>query len=232
MTGRNARPTNSMKSIRYAIAGTIFTAIVGLIVLGSAGRVDLPFVWVCLFIQAGFWLVMPLLVPAELLRERTKPPREGRVHDYHRALAVPLLVGSWFLVGFDLGRWHISDTVPTALRIIGSVGYAFSLAGAAWAMSTNRFYSSVIRLQRDRGHEVIDTGPYRFVRHPGYAATIMAFLTGGLAMGSWLAMIPMLLIALLFVRRVINEDQMLQRELEGYEEYAQRTRWRVVPGVW
>jgi protein-S-isoprenylcysteine O-methyltransferase Ste14 len=168
----------------------------------------------------------------DLLRERFRPPAEGRVRDYHRAMAMPLLIASWVLTGLDLGRLHWSDTIPRPVQIAGLSCYAVAMAMTLWAMASNRFYSSVIRLQRDRGQHPVNTGPYRFIRHPGYAGTILAFLGGGLALGSWLGMAPLALLVLLFARRTIMEDRMLRRELDGYEAYAGQVRYRIVPGVW
>jgi protein-S-isoprenylcysteine O-methyltransferase Ste14 len=173
-----------------------------------------------------------VVLPPELLRERQHPGREGRVHDRHRTLVVPLMIVSWVLVGLDLGRFHWSDTIPPWLRVAGLAVHAVALAVTLWAMRTNRFFSSVIRLQRERGHEPVTTGPYRFVRHPGYAAHIASMLFSGLAFGSWVAMLPVLAVVLLFLRRTINEDAMLRRDLDGYDAYAQRVRSRLVPGVW
>ncbi len=100
-----------------------------------------------------------------------------------------------------------------------------------WALRANRFYSSAVRIQADRGQHPVDTGPYRFVRHPGYAATTTATVAAGLALGSWLAIVPALGFVALFVRRTVFEDRLLVAELPGYAAYAGRVRGRLVPGV-
>lgn len=214
------------------LGGLAIGAVFAAVVLLSAGRWDLPYVWACAAVLPGFMVAAAFLLPPELLRERRRPGAEGRVHDRHRTFAVPLIVASWVLAGLDLGRFHWSDTVPPWLRGAGLLGYALALAATLWAMRANRFFSSVIRLQLDRGHEPVTTGPYRFVRHPGYAAHVSALLAAGLALGSWLAMLPVLAVVLLFVRRTVNEDRMLRRDLPGYADYARRVRSRLVPGVW
>ena len=135
----------------------------------------------------------------------------------------------WTL-GLDVGRFHWS-LVPWSVQVAGVFGYAAALCVNLWAMRVNRFYSSVVRVQSDRGHCVIDVGPYRFVRHPGYLATLTAMLCGGIALGSWLAMIPVLGFAAIFIRRTMLEDQMLRDELPNYLEYTRRVRWRLIPGV-
>jgi len=214
------------------LGGLLATAIIGAIIFAAAGRTDLPYVWAVLAITAAFMILSAVVLPPELLRERQHPGSEGRVHDRHRTFVVPLIILSWLLTGLDLGRFHWSDTVPPWLRVVGLVGLAFGLVGTLWAMRTNRFFSSVIRLQLDRGHQPVTTGPYRIVRHPGYATHMLAMLCAGLALGSWLALLPVMVVVLLFVRRTITEDRMLRRDLDGYEAYAARVRSRLVPGVW
>jgi protein-S-isoprenylcysteine O-methyltransferase Ste14 len=102
----------------------------------------------------------------------------------------------------------------------------------ALAMRENKFFSSVIRIQRERGHRVIDTGPYRVVRHPGDAAALTIQMWSGLALGSWWSVAPAAVMSLLFIRRIVIEDRTLQDEFDGYKDYTQRVRYRVVPGVW
>jgi protein-S-isoprenylcysteine O-methyltransferase Ste14 len=115
------------------------------------------------------------------------------------------------------------------------IAYALVVAGfafAAWAMVANRFFSAVVRIQTDRGQTVVTSGPYRFVRHPGYAGGMLAWLAAPLALASLWALLPAALIAFALVTRTILEDRMLRSDLPGYAEYAQRTRARLLPGVW
>ncbi|HXG56734.1 MAG TPA: isoprenylcysteine carboxylmethyltransferase family protein, partial [Vicinamibacterales bacterium] len=93
-------------------------------------------------------------------------------------------------------------------------------------------FSSVVRIQEDRGHRLVDTGPYALIRHPGYAGMIPSIPLGALALGSWLAFVVALAYSLLILRRVRFEDGFLQRNLAGYEAYTHRVRYRLVPGVW
>lgn len=214
------------------LGGLFITAVVGAIVFASAGRLDLPLVWAWLATMSAVIIVSAIVLPPDLLQERQHPGAAGRVHDRHRTIVVPLCILSFVLAGLDLGRLHWTDTIPTWLRVAGLAGYAVAMLVMLWAMRTNRFFSSVIRLQLDRGHQPVTTGPYRIVRHPGYAAHMIAMLCAGLALGSWLALLPVMVVVLLFVRRTINEDRMLRRDLDGYEAYAARVRSRLVPGVW
>ena len=99
-------------------------------------------------------------------------------------------------------------------------------------MRENRFFSSVIRVQSDRGHRVIDTGPYAIVRHPGYVGMLLGMPISGLALGSWIAALIGAVVSLLTLRRVAVEDAFLTRNLDGYAVYADRVKYRLIPGVW
>jgi protein-S-isoprenylcysteine O-methyltransferase Ste14 len=99
-------------------------------------------------------------------------------------------------------------------------------------MSANRFFSPVVRVQRERGHTVVDRGPYAIIRHPGYAGMTILAVGGALLLGSFAALAPALIFAALVLRRVFFEDAFLKENLEGYREYSERVRFRLVPGIW
>jgi protein-S-isoprenylcysteine O-methyltransferase Ste14 len=109
---------------------------------------------------------------------------------------------------------------------------AASLAIAQWASSTNRFFSSVVRIQSERGHHVVSSGPYAYVRHPGYAGAIGVALSSGIALGSWLSILPCLIGVAFLVRRITKEESVLGEELPGYASYQGRVRYRLIPGLW
>ncbi len=129
-------------------------------------------------------------------------------------------------------RYSWSSEFPLWLIVIGfiliSLGYAF----AAWAVAENRFFSSVVRIQTDRGHVVCDSGPYRFVRHPGYAGNIFALFGIVLALSSVWTLIPAAAASIIAVIRTSLEDRTLQGELPGYRDYARRVRFRLIPGIY
>ena len=129
-------------------------------------------------------------------------------------------------------RYNWSPEFPLWLIVIGfiliSLGYAF----AAWALAENRFFSSVVRIQADRGHAVCDSGPYRIVRHPGYAGNIFPLFGIVLALGSVWTLIPAAVASIITVIRTVLEDQTLQEELPGYRDYARRVRYRLFPGIY
>ena len=146
-------------------------------------------------------------------------------------MAVSIVFPMVIVAGLD-HRYNWSPEFPLWLIVIGfiliSLGYAF----AAWALAENRFFSSVVRIQTDRGHVVCDSGPYRFVRHPGYAGNILALFGIVLALGSVWTLIPAAVALIIAVIRTVLEDQTLQEELPGYRDYARRLRYRLIPGIY
>ncbi len=213
------------------LVGTAFNVVLGVILFGCAGRWDLPFFWGYLGVLEASMLVGGLLSDPGLARERLRPGPGGK--DYFTALGLTSLwVAQVVVAGLDVGRFHWSDSAPQVLRALGLVLFAAAMAFMIWAVVVNRFFSSVVRIQRDRGHHVITTGPYRFVRHPGYAGGLLLFLGGGLALGSWLALLLGLPMIPGIIRRTVIEDRKLREELEGYSEYAKKVRYRLIPGIW
>jgi protein-S-isoprenylcysteine O-methyltransferase Ste14 len=170
-----------------------------------------------------------------LLAERQSIEKVQRAKAWDKVLA-PLMALS---VGFPLvivagldHRYGWSPVFPLWLILLGfiliSLGYTF----AVWALVENRFFSGVVRIQADRGHVVCDSGPYRIVRHPGYAGNILPLLGIVLALGSVWTLIPAAVALIIAVLRTVLEDQTLQEELPGYRDYARRVRYRLIPGLY
>ncbi len=143
------------------------------------------------------------------------------------SIAFPMVV----VAGLD-HRYHWSSEFPLWLVVVGFVLISFGYAFATWALAENRFFSSVVRIQTDRGHVVCDSGPYRFVRHPGYAGSILALFGLVLALSSVWTLIPAAVASIIAVMRTILEDKTLQEELPGYRDYARRVRYRLIPGIY
>jgi protein-S-isoprenylcysteine O-methyltransferase Ste14 len=214
----------------------IVTVMVAVMLFASAGRVDLPMFWVYLAAHSGAQLAMAWLVfrqNRDLLEERQKPGEGAKTWDRPLLRIYTLFTFSLFVVaGLDVGRFHWSDTAPLWGQIVALVGFVLSFAFNIWAMAVNDFYSRVVRIQQDRDQVVVTKGPYRFVRHPSYIGVMASWACAALALGSWLALVPVALIAVTFTVRTALEDRALQEELAGYKEYAQQTRYRLLPGVW
>jgi protein-S-isoprenylcysteine O-methyltransferase Ste14 len=203
--------------------------LVGAFIFIPAGTINLPFVWAVLGVLAVFGTALAALADQGMMKER-RSPGSGNQDRVSQPVAATLMMVHWILAGLDVGRFHWSP-VLIWLQIAGLVGYVVAMVMLFWAMRTNPFYSSVVRVQADRGHRTVAAGPYRFVRHPGYAATLAGMILGGLALGSWIAMLPVLGFAIVFIRRTILEDRLLRRELDGYAEYAQQVNYRLIPGI-
>jgi len=170
-----------------------------------------------------------------LLAERQNIENIKNAKAWDKVLAPLMAVSVGYTLVFVAGldhRYDWSSEFPIWLIVTGfiliSLGYAF----AAWALAENRFFSSVVRIQTDRGHVVCDSGPYRFVRHPGYAGNILALFGIVLALGSVWTLIPAVVASIIAVTRTVLEDQTLQNELPGYRDYARRIRYRLIPWIY
>jgi protein-S-isoprenylcysteine O-methyltransferase Ste14 len=197
----------------------------------SAGGFAITAFWIYLAILAAVFVAAFAMLDRGLLQERMRPG--GRPTPLGLRLLNVVLLVHWVIAGFDRGRLHWSDTVPPWLQALGLSLLALGYGLVFWAMLVNRFFSSVVRIQSDRGQHVVSEGPYALVRHPGYSAGILIVLAGGIALGSWLAAAFLVAVVLPFLLyRVVNEDRVLQSRLDGYADYARRVPWRLVPGIW
>lgn len=149
-----------------------------------------------------------------------------------RQAATPFILGHLVVAGLDVGRFGWSGPVPFGVHAVGLAGYAAGFVLSAWAVRVNPFFSPVVRVQAERGHRLVSDGPYRFLRHPGYAGLLLSSACGAAALGSWWSLVPLVPVAVLFLRRTWVEDRYLRDELTGYAGYAGRVRYRLVPGLW
>ena len=207
-----------------AIGGVLFLA---------AGRSDLLALRAYALLWGVFLIGGAVISDPDLVHERVRPGPGAR-----ESLLVAALIGSviWFghllVAGVDVGRMHWSDSVPRAAQLAGFAGLLGSFVLAQWASRANPFFSSVVRIQRERGHRVVTTGPYRYVRHPGYASAVVMVPCSGLALGSWLSLLPSALALVALVVRTRFEERVLCEGLPGYDEYTHRVHYRLLPGVW
>jgi protein-S-isoprenylcysteine O-methyltransferase Ste14 len=203
----------------------------GAALFGSAGSFAFGGFWIYLAIFAAVFIAAFVMLDRGLLQERMRPG--GKPTPLGLQLLNVVLLLHWIIAGFDRGRLHWTDTVPVWLQALALAALTAGYALVFWAMVVNRFFSSVVRIQSDRGQHVIDRGPYALIRHPGYSAGILIVLASGVALGSWLAgafLVAAVLPFLLY--RVVNEDRVLRGQLTGYADYARRVPWRLVPGLW
>ena len=208
-----------------------FLAALAVALFVSAGTLEIWSFWLYVAIFAAVFVVAFATLDPGLLRERMRPG--GQKPPLSLRLFSLVLFVHWIVAGLDRGRFHWSDTVPPWLQAAGLLATTAGYALCLWAMYVNRFFSSVVRIQTDRGQHVITTGPYAFIRHPGYLAGLLIIVASGPALGSWLATALLIVPSLPFLLyRTVNEDRVLQAELPGYRDYASRVRWRIVPGLW
>jgi protein-S-isoprenylcysteine O-methyltransferase Ste14 len=197
----------------------------------SAGTAAIPTYWAYLAIFAAVFVASFLLLDPDLARERMRPG--GQKPPLGLQVFTGVMFAHWIIAGLDHGRLHWSDTVPGSLQWLSLVALAAAYALCLWAMVVNRFFSSVVRIQSDRGQVVVTSGPYAVIRHPGYVAGIAIIVTSGLALDSWFATGFLIVFSLPFLLyRAKSEDRVLQAQLPGYRDYAQRVRWRLIPGIW
>jgi protein-S-isoprenylcysteine O-methyltransferase Ste14 len=197
------------------------------LLLVSAGRWNVPWFYFYTGLVWGSAGLINTMAPRELVRERMKPPSDRDAQS--RRIALPLMIGHYVLAG--LGVRFGWTPVPLAVRVTGLALVAAGMGFVGWTLLENPFASSAVRVQEDRGHRVITSGPYALVRHPMYFGVVLFSLGSGPALGSWWSALPILAILPVFVRRTLLEDRMLRDELPGYQAYAQKVRWRVIPGV-
>ena len=170
-----------------------------------------------------------------LLAERQDKKSFQNAKAWDKVLAPLMAVSIGYPIVIVAGldhRFSWSSEFAPWLAVLGFVLILFGYGFAAWALAENRFFSSVVRIQEDRGHVVCDTGPYRFVRHPGYAGNILALFGIVLALSSAWTLVPAMAASIIAVIRTILEDRTLQNELLGYGDYAQRVRYRLIPGIY
>lgn len=143
----------------------------------------------------------------------------------------PVFLAIYVVAGFDAVRFQWS-TMPLWLWPLGLALWLPGYVLFAWSMGVNPFFEKTVRIQTERGHYVIDTGPYSYIRHPGYLGFFAWSLSAPLFLGSWWAFLPALLSIVAILIRTALEDRTLLGELTGYREYAGRVRYRLIPGVW
>ncbi len=231
----DTKPPIGRSGIRRIIQSLVFVLIMSALLFLSAGRLDWPAAW----IFSSLFLLYMLAVTVwgvhtdpDLMNERGSQAENVKGWDkIILVIRMPLFFLLPVIAGLDAGRFGWSE-MPLAWQVIGFIGLIPAMVMPVWAMSANHYLALAVRIQDDRGHQVATTGPYRYVRHPMYVGTILFGLCAPLFLGSWWALIPGGLMAILFVIRTALEDRTLREELPGYAEYARRVRYRLLPGVW
>jgi protein-S-isoprenylcysteine O-methyltransferase Ste14 len=216
---------------RVLLAAVLYAALL----MGIPWEWDWLLGWVFTALTLGIGTVEMVLLNIknpELIRERVKPGGEAKPFDKILSKVV-VYFGFIYLVlaGLDR-RFGWSPQLPLIVQVVACFFYSAFLSLSYWAMHVNRYFSSVVRIQADRGQTVCKDGPYRFIRHPGYSGAILSYLVMPLILSTLWVFIPVVIASGLFVLRIILEEKALIEELPGYTEYTKETRYRLIPGIW
>jgi protein-S-isoprenylcysteine O-methyltransferase Ste14 len=229
-------PKAKTGALRWLIRETLGNLMLIAILFGIVGRWDWWNGWamsaIYLLWTAGT-IIFILPVNPQMLAERARPQAGGKKWD----VVMVGTMGAFLMVTYVVAcldvRLGWAQPFPLWAQITGVVaaivGYDVLMV---WSMTVNAFFTAIVRIQTDRQHTVVSTGPYRFVRHPGYVAAILFYLATPFLFGSRWAVIPAILTAAVIVLRTALEDKTLQQELPGYKEYTGRVRYRLLPGIW
>jgi protein-S-isoprenylcysteine O-methyltransferase Ste14 len=208
----------------------------GAVLFSAAGRLDWGPAWAYVAAYLATIVLNALsILPKnpDLIAERARAGKDAKGWDKFLAAAVgfygPTLI--LLIAGLD-ERFGWTGYFPLGVELLGLILTAIGFGIVSWAMKSNKYFSGVVRIQKDRGHKVANSGPYRFVRHPGYLGMSLTALGAPLLLSSLWAFIPAGLTIILLIVRTLLEDRTLQQELKGYKAYAKLTRYRILPGIW
>ncbi len=231
-TPREPSPMSRRMAIAYAVGLPL--ALLLLIFL-PAGTIAWWPGWIFIAVlSAGFGVSALVLARVNPIIYRARSRFQAGTKAWDKALLSVILPATAAILpvaALDAGRFHWSP-LPLWVVLAGYAGLLLGIAATAWAQAVNPFFEPGVRIQTERHQRVIDSGPYRFVRHPGYVAAVVLFFGMALALGSVWALLPATLASALLVLRTAWEDRLLRAELPGYDAYARRVRWRLVPGLW
>ena len=210
-----------------------FFALIIAITFIGAGRIDYWQGWIYNGLNIIFLLLSYFLLPRELIEERLKPKEGMKKWDkIYYIVSIPVYFAILIISILDGGRFDWEPRIPILVVIIGVVVYTIGQIIILWAKKVNKFFSTVVRIQKDRGQTVCKDGPYRFVRHPGYLGGLLYIIVTPFVLSSFWGLIPAVIAVVLLFIRTYLEDKTLQRELEGYTDYTNETRYRLLPGIW
>jgi protein-S-isoprenylcysteine O-methyltransferase Ste14 len=222
----------TLATVKSFVPVCISLVITAACLFGAAGRLDWTNAWVLLGLSLASGLAFTIGRSPELAAER-RNVAAGKSWD-KALVAITVLVAPmamWITAGLD-DRFQWSNGISASASMVGATAAMLGAVLTAWAMRSNRFFSSVVRIQKDRGHTVVEGGPYRFIRHPGYTGMAAFTLATPLILGSYWSFAPAAASVAVTVLRTAMEDSTLNSELDGYADYARRVRYRLVPALW
>jgi protein-S-isoprenylcysteine O-methyltransferase Ste14 len=220
------------------VGSVVGPVIQGVLLFAAAGRVDLPRAWLFVVLSLVWMVANSGLVAAtnpELLNQRGLWKKKRDAKPWDRKLVILFGLFGFYLLpivaGLDVGRYGWSNPGLWS-PILGTLLFSLGWLLITWAMLVNTHFEVTVRIQTDRNHKVVTTGPYAIIRHPGYVGASLWALASPLVIGSLYALIPAALTVLILVIRTAREDRTLQAELPGYADYAKQVPSRLLPGIW
>jgi len=227
----------NQSEIRKGILRRSFQVVLSLVLIAvllflSVGRVNWIFAWLYIAISLLFVIVNYFILPAELIAERGSKKENVEKWDkiISNLIIIPF-VALYIVAGLDI-RFEWSYKVEILIQFIGIVIFILGMAIVSWAMVSNPYFSTAVRIQYERVHSVSTKGPYKYVRHPGYIGMIIYNIATPLFLGSLWALIPAVLVCVLYIIRTAFEDSTLKNKLDGYKEYTEKVKYRLLPGIW
>ncbi len=221
--------------VRWLVRESAGIVIAALILFLSAGRWDWAWGWAtvaALVVWVGGTALTVIPTHPAVLAERRGPRKGAKAWDTAIMGVVGLIILAIYLTGGLDVRYNWTTGFPMAGQIAGVILALLGYGLVVWATASNAFFSQIVRIQTERGHTVATGGPYRWVRHPGYVGSILAYVGTPIMLGSWPAVVLGVASAVLMIVRTALEDKTLQAELDGYTAFAARVRYRLLPGVW
>lgn len=221
---------------KLLLQNTLYLAALGVVLFAAAGTLHWPSAWVFLIASAilgpacGWWLAR---TDPALLAERMRPTFQAGQPAADKVFVLAFVAATLlWLVAIGLDRRGRASDVPVVLQALGLAIYLLSTAIIMWVFRSNSFAAPVVKVQAERHHRVVSSGPYAFVRHPMYSAVILFFVDVALLLGSWWGVAIAPVFIALFGIRVPMEERTLREGLPDYADYAARVRYRLVPGLW
>lgn len=229
----NQKTSMGKISGKLILKSLTFIILIIVVVFISAGRLDYWQGWAYVGLNIVFLLLAYLTLSSDLIQERLEP--EKGVEKWDRLLqkvSIPVFLVILIISILDGGRFHWHPQIPSYITIVGIFFYIIGQAIFLWAKNVNKFFSAVVRIQKDRGQTVCKEGPYRYIRHPGYLGSLIYLSVTPLVLGSFWGLILVIIPFILLLIRTNLEDDTLKKELDGYTEYAREVKYKILPGIW
>jgi protein-S-isoprenylcysteine O-methyltransferase Ste14 len=230
---RKGKTETSRSILKGLLKIGIFILVSAAVFFLCAGRLNLVMAWIYIAMVLVNTSITSLIMNPELIIERSEIKKDTKSWDILPAILIgrvgPLVI--LIVAGLDV-RFGWSQQFSLVLQIVAWGIAILGLLVTDWAVVSNKFFSGVVRIQKERGHTVVTSGPYRYIRHPGYVGAILHNIATPVILSSLWALIPAVLVVCITIIRTVFEDRTLQEELDGYKLYTKRVRYRLLPNIW